>query len=176
MKNLGIVWGYLPDIDEQAAVAKEAYLHQRLSLVLNRYPDTAPGVFEIFFDKEFLRQILVPVLHTITYDRVEACDWFEGRHSTVDEAFVIDSESHEVQTFRWVKCFAQDRLVCYIEHEDYENWGGPHPYHDAFVYAIYLHDIERLSFQQHILRTALEHDILLCAHFLSLSCIICHYT
>jgi hypothetical protein len=101
------------------------------------------------------------VLHTITYDRVEACDWLADIHSTVDEACVIDRVSHEMQTFRWVKLFAQEALVCYIEHEAYEHWGGPHPYHDAFVYAIYLREIERLSFQQLFLRAALEHEILL---------------
>lgn len=60
--NLGIVWGYLPNIDEEALVAKKAGLHQRVRLALNRYPDEAPGMFEIVFDKDFTKLASYPII------------------------------------------------------------------------------------------------------------------
>ena len=159
MKNIGIVWGYLPNIDKESPVAEAAQLHQRFSIVVNRYPDTAPGTFDIEFNKDLAQHLFRPLLQYLEHDRMEACDYFDKIHQTFDDALIFDEESKEDKTFKWIKLFQNEELICYIEHEDYENWGGPHPYHDAFVYALYLQYIERIAFQRLLFQAIIKHDI-----------------
>ena len=76
-KTIVFVWGYIPKIDTLSTVAAGYDLKQRFSLVFNRYPDTAPSVYEIIFDKDLIVSTIEKLLE------IENIHHTEGRKDLI---------------------------------------------------------------------------------------------
>lgn len=158
--TIGFVWGYLPGIDTQSQPAIEAGLPQRFSLAFNRYPDSGPGFYVTEFDRDLIVGTMNCLLQIFSYDSLVAEDLKGESHSSLPEACLTDEENGGYDSFNTIRLAKDDTLVCYVEHEAYESCGGPHPYHDAYVYAFYCGYIERSAVQNVLFAHASGNDIL----------------
>lgn len=146
-RTLGFVWGYLPEIDIQSDAAKRLGFMQRFSLAFNRYPDSGPGFYEIAFDPLLVLGVFNVLLPLFSYDLLMAVDDIGASHSNLATACRVDPEYGEQESFVSATLLRSGSPTCYIEHEPYCSCGGPHPYHDAYVYAFYCKAIERQPVQ-----------------------------
>jgi len=161
MRTVGFVWGYLPGVDVQSETARRHGLLQRFSLAFNRYPDSAPGCYDIVFDEELIVGTVQALLRLFPHDGLVAADCNADPHDGIEDAMLVDAESGEKETFGSVTLTRRNEPVCYVEHEAYQSCGGPAPYHDAFVYAFYCTEIERPTVQKALLSYSVDNDIMI---------------
>jgi len=146
-RSIGFVWGYLPTVDEQSEAAKHLGFTRRFSLAVNRYPDSGPGVYEVSFDAELVLGVFGLLLPLFPHDTLTAVDDAGGSHSDLTAACHVCPENGEQESFASATLAQAGTPTCYIEHEPYGSCGGPHPYHDAYVYAFYSTGISRQQVQ-----------------------------
>jgi len=157
--TIGVVWGYLPDIDVRSNAATTAGLMQRFSVAFDRYPGSAPGCYVISFNRDLVIGVLSSLLQLFPHDTLVATD-SEGReHASLADACRYDAEHECWEPIAAIRLADGETTVCYVEHEPYESAGGPHPYHDAFVYAFYCSDMERNVVQKTLFEHAIDNEI-----------------
>jgi hypothetical protein len=142
-RTIGFVWGYLPWVDRRSETAEELGLQQRFSIATNRYPDSAPGLYETVFDLDLVLGMCAALLALFPHDTLRAVDWVGGTHLGLPAACLADPEDGGYDSFSSAVLLRDGRPKCYIEYEAYDSCGGPHPYHDAYVYAFYSAGVER---------------------------------
>lgn len=142
-RTIGFVWGYLPSIDVQSEVATNLRLEHRFTLAINRYPDSTPGLSEISFDADLVLGVLAELLPLFPHDTLTAVNDVGASHLDLATSCRTDLEDGARESFTSVTLSQDGIPTCYVEHEAYERCGGPHPYHDAYVYAFYSKGIER---------------------------------
>lgn len=160
-KTIGFVWGYLPAIDEQSEAEEHLGLTQRFSLAFNRYPDSNPGLYEMAFDAELVLGVFAVMLPLFPHDVLTAVDHAGASHSDLASACRVDPENGERESFGSVTLAQGGSPTCYIEHEDYGSCGGPHPYHDAYVYAFYCKAVDREPVQDALCSYCSAHRVIL---------------
>ncbi len=157
--TIGFVWGYLLDIDVRSNAATTAGLLQRFSVAFDRYPDSGPACYVIHFNRDLVLGVLSSLLHLFSHDTVVAID-SEGReYASLADACHYDAEEECWEPIAAIRLADGETTVCYVEHEPYELAGGPHPYHDAFVYAFYCSNMDRNVVQKALFAHAIENDI-----------------
>jgi len=157
--TIGFVWGYLPYIDIRSKIATEACLKERFSIAFDRYPDSGPRVYNIEFNKDIIVGVLAELLKLFDYDSLIATDWENKHHSSVNQACLYDAEDESWYPLTSIRLLKNGVTVCYVEHEAYQTCGGPHPYHDAFVYAFYFNGLDRSHVQKTLSAYAISNNI-----------------
>lgn len=157
--TINFVWGYLPYIDIRSDVATEACLMRRFSIAFDRYPDSAPGIYIIKFNKDIVVGVLSELFKLFAYDSLIATDWQGKTHRSLDEACLFDVEEDSWDPVMSIRLLKKGVIVCYVEHEAYQTHGGPHPYHDAFVYAYYFNELDRDIVQKTLFSYAISNNI-----------------
>jgi hypothetical protein len=157
--TVGLVVGYLFDVDQANAEAQRLQLSARFSLILNAYASDEVGKS---FDLELLASLLVRVLGWVGVDSLSV---------TTDDAQTLSFPSvealrqyyqglpAETEPFALLRALEHDRVKCLVETEPYALAGGPMPYHDQWVFAFYVANYERTELQKLILRLCVELDV-----------------
>lgn len=142
--TMSFVWGYLPGVDVCSDVATKAGLLQRFSLAFSSYSDFAP---EMTLNRDLVVGTLNDLLQLFPHDGLVATDRDGAVHASLEEACLCDAETKDWDPIQSVRVSQGDQMTCYVEHEPYQDVGGPSPYHDAFVYAFYCRTIDRSTVQ-----------------------------
>jgi len=159
--RIGLVFGYLYNIDYMSKEAKDLGLNKRFAIVVNRYPDEAPGVYDIEFDYKFLLELLKITSVLISHDKVRIMINKGQELGSLSELndFYADIQEDDREPFVWLKYIKKEEVTCYIEFDPYAYYGGPYPYHDAFVYSFYQKDYDRKEIQKAIISYCVNNDI-----------------
>lgn len=142
--TIALVFGYLLNIDYRPKIASANNLKQRFSIAFDSYN---PQTKEIYFDIDMFENIFSSFFSQVKFDLIEITYQKEKKFifKDFDEAFTIIKEKKELENelFNNMLIYRHEKLICYIEVENYTLIGGPYPYHDTFNFAFFFNEINQ---------------------------------
>jgi hypothetical protein len=158
--TVGLVLGYLYDIDYPSRRAEKIGLRERFALILNSYAFDECG-------KDFDEGMFFEILESLN---------FMSAVSKISVA-LQDEQNREFPSLSKLRSFysglnPEDRVPfitanfesegvvqCYVETEFYDRVGGLMPYSDSYVFSFYLEHYNRHDLQRSILAYCLEKGV-----------------
>lgn len=155
-QGVRFIRGFVGGVDELPRRADELGLRTRLAFSLSSYRE---GAVDLCFDHELYLALIAAVASAV------GCDWFvvgDGTGSALDSSLQALRERMETvpeverEPFEQISIARDERVRALVVSEPWARVGGPDPYHDSYVAAVFCDEGSIAKVEQEA-RAACEH-------------------